>query len=117
MTDKMKKRLTEFLGECWHERSCDIYHEVQCSCGKEFSREYYCVLEDHIADTNRTFTTGNDMADLKDKLEEKRMWIRFFRVTRVDKRERPFDEFIAWLFTPTRFCELVGEFLEKEKGI
>jgi len=58
----------------------------------------------------------------KDKLEEKGMWEIFIKFSILERAaivrclsEETFSAATAWLFTPTRFCGLAGEFLEREK--
>ncbi len=125
MNDDRRKRMTEFLGECWHEDQSSIYHPQCCSCGVEFGRDYHSVLDDHIADSNHTFTTAQDMVDLAKRLAWEARWSFFCNFSldvycrdnyRPDTQEDQFD-FIYWLMVedPARTCNLIGEFLEGEK--
>ena len=75
LSEESKKRLTEYLGECWHEFIDDAYDHIRCyseftgeyckKCGKRFLRNNY-----NLWAKQRTFTTGNDMLDLLAKLHE-----------------------------------------------
>lgn len=110
MTDDIKKRLTLFLGECWHDNSYPVR-----GCGLCGSR----------IQPRRTFTTWPDLGALMEKLVERKKWGEFRefawgRYQTTDEYYAIFravgcvmpTEFEAWLFTPTRFASLVGEYLE-----
>ena len=95
MTDEDKKLLTEFLNECWHEYE-DSLHCIKCGG----------------MDDNRTFTTAQDMQDLKDKLVEKGKWESFYREI-YRKSKFSWDcMFIDWLWRPES-CQLVADFLKE----
>lgn len=74
---------------------------------------------------NRTFTTGNDMLALKDKLVAEGMWFQFMAYVAVmhnrDNKGRFHcveDAMVDWvdcLLNPVRFALLVDEFLEGRK--
>jgi len=117
LTEDDKKRLTEFLGECWHENKWDKNPtHLVCACG------YLCqgthVQEEHCRNNNRTFATGNDMVALKEKLIEAERWWEFeqqFCLIKWDWVEQEkYQSFLDWIFTPTRFCWLVSEYLEEQ---
>lgn len=76
---------------------------------------------------NRTFTTGNDMLALKEKLVAEGMWFQFMAYVSVrhnrDNKGRfkcvedAMVELVEWLLDPVRFALLVDEFLRRgEKG-
>lgn len=128
MSDESRKRLTEFLGECWHE--C-IWGELidwhdghklasfSCSCGMD-----HCDI-DHF-DRNRTFLTWADLGAVKDALEkagkweafEEWAWISWTNIN-IAERGQGVSTYIAWLFRPTvdgeaHFCQLAADFLKEE---
>ena len=119
MTDEDKKLLTEFLGECWH-------GEVDghtCSCDMKFY--YKKQLLDHIQNDNknrqRSFTTWQDMGDLKEKLVEKGRYegeygfARFAHDKWYTQFHTIFKSYDGWLLNPAVFIPLVAEFLRREK--
>jgi len=65
MTDADRKRLTEYLGEYWHEPVGIDTIGMICSCGL---RSYNAA---HEKKYNRTFTTSQDMVDLVKKMVER----------------------------------------------
>lgn len=123
MKDASRKRLTKYLEEFLH----DYVKMHGCSCG--FESDHSLAMYNHIKrNPNRTFTTGNDMLDLKEKIVEMGEWVYFIEFSRskwvndeTALYEGPNDTkgaaFTRWLFTMPRFAELVDEFLkEKEKS-
>ena len=104
LTDKIRKALTIYLGECWLWDE-DLDDEGMCKkCGQCF--------ESHRL--NRTFDTDADMMALFRKI--------------VDEEE--LDNFLFWcsvthfnfppkieklFYKPERFCNLVAEWLEVKK--
>jgi hypothetical protein len=105
MNDDMRKRLTEYLEECWHELSGP----------QPIDR---CVHCDKLKYTihNRTFTTPDDMDALRRKLVEKGDWIKFQIVAHEAwKKERSDEYYVAWLMEPERFCSLVAEWFEEKE--
>jgi len=92
LSDDQKKRLTMFLGET------SVYESIDAS-------EFLDM---------RSFTTWQDLGDLKRQLEEKGMWPyfeefafdRWFRVNKYTLTE--------WLMNPSTFIPLVAEFLESK---
>jgi hypothetical protein len=93
MKDDDKKFLTEWMGEEW------------------FPKLIY---------SNRTFTTWQDLGDLKDKLVEEGLWRKFekFAVMAFYAPRGPdtLEGFTDWLFNPIRLPELVAEFLKGRRG-
>ena len=119
MNDEDKKLLTEFLGECWHEYTFEKQPEDECG---EFSC-WVCRCGHRTQfwqrqRQNRTFTTWQDMGDLKEKLVGKGMWTNFYPYA---KTKCWIDEYfcesnvVAWFLNPAVFIPLVVEFLRKEK--
>ena len=121
--DDRRRMLTEeVLGECWHGYTDDITPDGQwrmCSCGYAFIRR-----ENHI---NRTFTSWQDLGDLKKKIVEMGEWDEFIDFTLeehgslgpVFSNEAKFykADYIDWLMNPERFCELVAKWWkERRKG-
>jgi len=128
LTDEDRKRLTLYLGECWHEvvwgkiipwHDCQKKTLLTCSCGNE-----WCNLA-HF-EQNRTFATYEDLGKLKDKLVENGEWVHFRNYAHViwkgdDALECPDNAdadswFTAWLFRPES-CGLVAEYLEQKEGM
>jgi hypothetical protein len=131
MTDDQRKRLTEYLGECWHKG----YWYCNC-CKEEISPTRVTYQEQ--CDTcgqyvewvsNRTFTNWPDLGAVKEKLVEKGDWFRRFKSYAASKWLDDEDEmeryeisdvaaFMVWLFRPIdengkpHFCRLVAEWLE-----
>ena len=106
MNDEMRKALTEYLGECWHQME-------RIHPGGIFKRCYKCLKPESEGITNRTFTTWEDLGALKNKLVEKGDWRDFFGFARNSWDEANVNN---WLMVPARFCELVGEWLGKQEG-
>jgi len=126
MEEVMRKRLTIYLGEPWHEIL------VCPKCGFTSSRRMnFCFCKPPVRVTenggkNRTFTTPNDMDALRRKLVEKEDWADFHKYARhvfckdyvtVCGREDMEADFNAWLFDATNGCPLVGEWLERKEGL
>ena len=117
LSDESRKRLTEYLGECFHKKL--PWQEVHpgepsivCSCGERFALN--TRFDRHVFELNRTFTTGNDMLDLKEKLVEKGEWLDFEYRALVQKSEVG-TSLSQWLFTMPRFAELVDEFMKEAR--
>ena len=123
MTDDQKKMLTEEIrGECWHGYTDDITPDGQwrmCSCGYAFIRR-----ENHI---NRTFTSWQDLGDLKKKIVEMGEWDEFIDFTLeehgslgpVFSNEAKFykADYIDWLMDEIRFPELVAGWWWQEREV
>ena len=109
------KRLTEFLGECWHEYVV-IENTDMVICRN-------CRETKHIANrTNytRTFTTPSDQHAVFSKLVEVGKWEGFLTEAdygyRLETNQRFGFGFYAWLWiSPERFCKLASLYLEEEK--
>jgi hypothetical protein len=105
MTDEMRKKLTEFLGERWHVP----YRFWDYGCG--MMREV----------TNRTFTTDTDMLAVFRKIRDKGIWNQFepycWKKSELKGLEG-LDEFMPWLFldNPERACCLAVMFLEEQEN-
>jgi hypothetical protein len=67
---------------------------------------------------NRTFTTGNDMLALKEKLVAEGLWEEFCGYARYYELANIWTyQFLDWFLNPVRFALLVDEFLRRgEKG-
>ena len=100
MDEESRKRLTEYLGE---------------QCGHE-DREWFFVPCPKCS--SRTFTSGNDMLDVKNKLVEKGEWDDFVTNSYKHRYRPPTEErdFMVWLFTMPRFAELVDEWLKGKEA-
>ena len=123
LTDEDRKRLTLYLGECWHENNRDTKKSglTICSCGATGCDAWECIKE------NRDFTTYEDLGALKDKLVENGEWEEFV--------DFAYDKYVKWLFTGTEeggyfhdksvsfnswlfrpeSCGLVAEYLEQKE--
>ena len=121
MNDEDKKLLTEFLGECWHELRLITPELARCSkctvvIDVDISSPQKWVMCN--GEYNRSFTTWQDMGDLKEKLVGKGMWTNFYLYA---KTKCWIDEYfcesnvVAWFLNPAVFIPLVVEFLRKEK--
>ena len=111
LTEDDKKRLTEFLGEKWHKNKWDKNPtHLVCACGYLCQGTY--VQEEHCRNNNRTFATENDMVALKERLVKMGKWFGFYPTTWRESGINWADAFSNWLFTPTRFCWLVSEWLK-----
>jgi len=120
LSDESRKRLTEYLGECFHKKlPWQEVHPGQpsivCSCGERFALN--TRFDRHVFELNRTFTTGNDMLNLKEKLVEKGEWDEFEDFA-LRTKNTPVVSMISlpqWLFTMPRFAELVDEFMKEAR--
>ena len=98
LPDESKKRLTKFLEEEWQ--------PIIASSS-----------EGRWIDPNRSFTTGNDMLNLKEKIAEKGEWDEFEDFA-LRTKNTPVVSMISlpqWLFTMPRFAELVDEFMKEAR--
>jgi len=126
LSEESKKRLTKYMDGCAHiwVRDGHVSHHTCSECGEELS------VRKEFLPKMRSFTTGNDMLDLKNKLVEMGEWKEFTIYTwklhhghphtkycYSSNKERIRENYTAWLFLMPRFAELVDEFLkEKEKS-
>jgi len=118
LSDATKKRLTEYLGECWHETENPFLSSPQpCKkCGKIFYKNGIALL--------RPFTTPDDMVALTAKMQEKGEWGNFMQTAErawwdadeatVEPNEDDQAALIRWLMNPPTFCSVAGEWVEKE---
>jgi len=108
MTEGDKILLTEYLWECFHE--WDYFTGSSLICRK-------CKVSANHGH-NRTFTTGNDLLDLKDKMVEKVDWDEFFFwaqkyfVENVPHVKYSWQMFTHWLLRPET-CQLVADWLKE----
>ena len=122
ITDKQRKMLTEFIGECWHEYDCEMEDDGII--------RQFCVICDADSSSNhfgfRTFTTDSDMMAVRKALRNKeKMWHNFFNYLGwIDTIPSSFNAGEFWLNrksmayldeNPERFCWLVAKFLEERK--
>ena len=92
-TEEQRKLLTEWLGECWHEKE-----EIEYCEGKNGGK---CRI---IRNENRTFDNWNDFGAVVEKL----------RTLPFGKQEATLRYLLRscvflWDYTPERFCILVAE--------
>ena len=107
MTEEDKKKLTEWMGECW------IVPNKYWDYGIGIMRE----------SKNRTFTSDADMLALFRKLAEKCEWEKFYQwaMPKYAEIKKIYtgvmqQRFVAWLLeNPERSCSLVAEFKPWEK--
>jgi hypothetical protein len=122
MNESDKKRLTEWLGECWHIKGDKVSEQVYvCSnCARYFNRK----------SANRTFTEDADFFACFEKLVEKGEWEKFgwFAVQtwqkedRVDGVSHTEHGYNQWLLSRTesgryRLCVLVAEWRAQKEGV
>ena len=118
MTEENRKLLTEFLGKKWHEQLIcldpenDLWRE--CSCGLR----YWYTAHHNNEYSNHTFTTWQDLGDLKNKLVEFKKWdsFEFYAAYTIWAKDKETSlGFTEWLLSPERFCQLVADFLKESK--
>ncbi len=113
MNDNRRKKLTLFLGKCWHEINPNKRGEWCQHCKKYF-------WDERLTGSSHTFTTAQDMVDLAKRLVETKKWDTFMDQhisSKLYDDGNPWSipRLFAWLLTdPARTCDLVGEFLEGE---
>lgn len=124
MTNEDKKKLTEYLEEKIHEPITSnlpimlvkFGGDIRCTCEKTFPQFMFPA---HQREANRTFDTWDDLGDLKEKMVEKGDWETFkeyayhYWVSRVTHKGE-YEDKDDWLFTPSRFCQLVLEAVKQE---
>lgn len=122
MNDNDRKRLTEWLGECWHEEDANAtaqqirdQHDraiwaICANCGEPFLKQQ-----------GHTFATPSDMMACKDRLVELGIIEHFDAFIYIkwhewfEGDEGQFIYFWEWLMEPARFCQLVADFLNERK--
>jgi hypothetical protein len=112
LTESEKKLLTEFLGECWHDRLIPVHASGVCRHCNIYMDDWNDVIQ-------RTFTAWQDLGDLKEELVKKGMWLDFWMTSRDpwQRRVKHWDDYASWdeyLFNPAVFIPLCIEFLRKE---
>lgn len=119
MTDDCRKRLTEFLGECFHDENI-----AKDRLGYSFAICEKCGAN-RAAVTFRTFDTEQDMMALYRRLWEKGKWEVFddFATSEYLKTPTPGmktdADYSAWLFCLSgedyeQRCQIVAEFMEEK---
>ena len=126
INDEARRKLTEFLGECWHEYPPRAVPPGMNKAGWDLCVK--CRHHSHYPDAERrTFSTPNDMVALTKRMAEKGVWGQFFSVSlqywwEDDTDRIHFSEDYDTAFTryllinPERFCWLVSEYLRKVEG-
>lgn len=128
LSDEQKKMLTEFLGECWHESEEDDRRCIHCQKHlegwwiKDLKNNDIFIVNSKIE--YRTFTSWQDLGDLKEKIVEMWEWRTFYRwaydyagSNLLNEGYTYEDDFCNWLMNPERFCELVAKWWkERRKG-
>jgi len=110
LTDEDRKRLTLYLGLCYHERPCNVpASDIVYRCVKCKTAVY--PISEH------TFATYEDLGKLKDKLVENGEWDEFYNYCRYEISPVPGSDAksAAWLFRPES-CALVAEYLKQKEG-
>ena len=113
MEENRRKLLTEYLCECWHKSTKDMHFCDNCN-----------RVMDWMVDPNRTFTVPDDMHALGRRLVEKGddfafesyLYLKFHQDLTFKKVDRG-TSFIAYFIDPTRFCSLVGKWLEHKEAL
>jgi hypothetical protein len=119
MNEESKRRLANFLGECWHEWEPAEHVTFKCKlCGK-------WIYEKHAWESSnrRTFTAPADFFAVFDRLVELKRWRNFIEwvcLTTEQARKGDGTELMKWLLSKTntgeyRLCWLVGEWLTAQK--
>lgn len=120
LTYEQRKRLTEYLGECWHTFRSSNYLSFPDRC---LDCDAYIT-----SSSRRTFTTDADMMALYRAIYKKGKWSKFIIYTektycfqlQLDSIRHNLHNFNAWLFCldgkdyEARCC-LVAEWLEVRK--
>lgn len=114
MTEEKRKRLTELLGECWHEiKKVSICDEIPLYVCKKCGAESYYILD------NRIFTNDIDMMEVIRAIRDKGKLLDFINYVcycvEVTIPRQPVY-FMQWLFldNPERACCLAAMFLEEQ---
>ena len=114
LTEEDRKRLTEYLDECWHEIIYPSGSSWQC-------KKCYAWYLPPDAFIYRTFTTPDGFFTLKDKLVENGEWAEFTKCAgEIWERLNSYvdldiPEFTDWLINAPRFCGLVNEWLKEKE--
>lgn len=111
LTTEDRKKLTEFLGECWHTNY--ISEEGKCyDCKKKI--DFINIFN------RRTFTTPDEQHAVFCKLVETKRWNKFKdyffeNVWRFENNVCDYDWDVALFINPKRFCKLVNDYLKEIK--
>jgi hypothetical protein len=134
MNEESRKRMTLYIGECWHE-SLILEQGWKNAVGAEpfFTdrcRKCFAVLSNSYQEykNNRTFKDPADFFAVLEKLVEKGEWEKLVLFAKIKRSNAELDKpwiikeeyFYPWLLSRTpegdyRLCVLVDEWL-KEKG-
>jgi hypothetical protein len=118
LSDEQKKRLTEFLGETYHQMTDDVNASGEwcmCVCGYAINPDMH---------KSHTFSTPTDAHDLAKKLVEVKKWDEFWEFAckyyrKITGAGLFYGELSAWLFaepeSPVRLCCLVNAYLEEKE--
>ena len=126
MTDDDKKRLTEWLGECWHEprgASMSWNHGPSLQECRKCKAD---VTPYEFGGPNRTFTTPDDFFACFNRLVELGEWEKFYWVAWGIWLDRETEDlcgdegFTQWILSRTesghyRLCVLVSEWPAAQK--
>ena len=125
MTDESRKRLTVFLGECWHEEDTEL---TKRSIRDPRHRSVWAICT-HCKTTfmrdncGRTFDNWNDYSALIPRLKELGLWdgVDGFDWWASEKyiRDQTRDirlSYTGWLLDPARI-ELIDQFLQEKEEL
>lgn len=110
LSDDQKKMLTEeIFGECWHKME-------RIHPGGIFKRCHKCLRPESMGIHNRTFTSWQDLGDLKENIVMMGEWESFLiYAASTFSPDREMKNFTNYLLDPTRFSELVARWWEERK--
>jgi hypothetical protein len=117
MEENDKKRLTEWLGLCWHE------YRGKPGVDSGWDLCIKCRHHSHYPDKeHRTFTDPQDFFACFEKLVEKGEWQRFYNYGAIKSPFVHAENTMQWLLSRTesgqyRLCVLCAEWLTAQKGV
>ena len=124
MNDETKKRLTQFLGECWHHWIVAYPDDHTTNYAMRGHKCHYCGEYWPTQPKNpgpivpRTFTTLPDMMALYRRLWETGKWEEFLSYV-YDPTHKAVNYSVSWIICLSgegyaERCEMVGKFLEEK---
>jgi hypothetical protein len=127
MTEDEKKRVTIWLGECWHETYVPDRYEDGVESGIYVCNQCEELINFDDIDVRRTFTTWQDYGDCFEKIVVKGEWRDFYIRARdifcndfmvVCLRDDMEAEYNTWLHSRTesgefRLCQLTADTIKE----